>query len=186
MDVAFYLYRRVHAMIPGAMIALALFAALLPLRRRRLERLGLVSRPRRETVLALFWAYCGAMAAMLLFPPDFDLIWVLRYGYAGPFFRPGGRNLHLFQTLRYSKMIFAANVLLFLPFGFCPALLWRKSRWWKALLIAMAIPAVAENWQIHIGRSFDVDDLVLNTVGALLGWCLWLLCKKPSLTCEER
>ena len=183
---ALYLYMRLRAMIPGALLGLLLFAALLPARRRRLARLGLESSRRREKVLALFWAWCGAMAMMLFFPPDFDLLNVLRHGYEGPFFRRGGTNLRLMQTLRYNLGVFAANVFLFIPFGFCPALLWRGSRWWKALLIAAAIPAVVESWQIHVGRSFDVDDLLLNTVGIMLGWFIWLLFRRPTLFCEEK
>ena len=186
MEIANYLYLRFRAMVPGALLALLLFAAFLPARRRRLARLGLVSSRRRETVLALFWTWCGAMAMMLFFPPDFDVLNVLRFGYEGPFFRPGATNLRLMQTLHYGLGVFIANVMMFIPFGFCPALLWRRSRWWNALLIAAAIPVVVENWQIHIGRSFDVDDLLLNTVGAMLGWAIWHLCKRPTLFCEEK
>ncbi len=181
-----YILRHLHIMLPGAVMALALFAAALPLRRRRLKRLGLRSAPWREAVLALFWAWCGAMAMVLFFPSDFDLLNVLRQGYAGPFFRPGDMNLQLFRTFRFSKVTLAANVLLFLPFGFCPALLWRESRWWKALLIAVVIPVVVENWQLFIGRCFDADDLMLNTLGAMLGWFFWHFFEKPTLYCEER
>ena len=173
-------------MLPGMALAAALWGALLPLRRRRLARLGLVSRPAREWLGLAFAAYCGGMAVLTLLPPHFDLLTVAREGYDQPFFRPGTCNLRVFRTLRYGITIFAGNVIMFIPFGFLPAVLWRNSRWWKALAIAAAIPAVIESWQIHIGRSFDVDDLLLNTVGALLGWLLWLLLKKPTLTCEER
>ena len=180
------LYWYAHAMAPGALIAAALYAAMLPARRRRLARLGLASAPGREIALALFWAWCGAMAAVLLLPADFDLLLVLRYGYKGPFFRRGEMSWQVLRTLRYDRRIFWGNVVLFLPFGFCPALLWRKSRWWKALLIAAAIPAAVESWQFFIGRAADVDDLLLNTAGAMLGWALWHCFLRPTLHCEER
>ena len=175
-----------RSMLPGMVLFAAFWAALLPLRRRRLARLGLVSPSSREWLLLAFVAYCGGMAVLTLLPNRFDLLTVLRKGYNEPFFRRGTVNLHLMQTLRYGLMIFAANVIMFIPFGFFPAVLWRRSRWWKALIIGAAITATIECWQIHIGRSFDVDDLVLNTVGAMLGWLLWLILKKPTRTCEER
>lgn len=178
-----YILRHLHAMAPGAVIALVLFAAALPLRRMRLDRLKLKSPAWREAVLALFWAYCGAMLMVLLFPSDFDLLNVLRHGYEGPFFRLGNTNLQVLKTLGYSKLTFAANVFLFFPLGFCPALLWRDGRWWKALLAALAVPAAVENWQLFIGRTFDVDDLILNALGILLGWLLWRFFGDPKLHC---
>lgn len=180
-----YILRNLYAMLPGAVLALALFAALLPLRRMRLKRLGLVSEPWREVVLALFWAYCGAMAMVLLLPSDFNLLTVLRQGYEGPFFRQGVVNLELFRTFKFSKLVLVANVVLFLPLGFCPALLWRKRSWWGAVILAAAVPIAVENWQVLIGRYFDMDDLVLNALGILLGRVLWHFFDKPRLHCEE-
>lgn len=179
-------YDYCHAVLPGMLAAAALYAALRRPRRRRLERLGLRSAAARETVLLLFWIFSGGMAMLLLFPLDFDLLHVLRHGYAGPFFRPGGISLEPMKTLRYDRLVFWGNVVLFMPFGFLPAVLWRRSRWHSALAIAVAVTAVIESWQLLIGRTFDVDDLLLNTVGAMLGWLLWLLLRKPTLTCEER
>ena len=175
-----------RAMLPGMALFAALWSALRPLRRRRLARLGLVSPSSREWLLLAFVAYCGGMAVLTLLPNRFDLLTVLRKGYNEPFFRRGTVNLHLMQTLRYGLMIFAANVIMSIPFGFFPAVLWRRSRWWKAMIIAVGTTCFIECWQIHIGRSFDVDDLLLNAAGAMLGWLLWLILKKPTRTCEER
>ena len=180
-----YILRNLRAMAPGAVLALVLYAVALPLRRARLKRLGLVSEPWREVVLALFWAYCGAMAMVLLLPSDFDLLDVLRRGYEGPFFRPGELNLRLFRTFKFSKLVLIANVALFLPLGFCPALLWRNRSWWGAVIMAAAVPILVENWQVLIGRYFDVDDLMLNALGVLLGRFLWHFFGKPRLHCEE-
>lgn len=75
---------------------------------------------------------------------------------------------------------------MFAPFGFLPAVLWRRSRWYKALAIAAGVTVTIESWQFFIGRTFDVDDLLLNAAGAMLGWLLWLILRKPTLTCEEK
>lgn len=168
--------RYLFAMLCGGGPALALFFSLLPLRRRRLGKMGLHSPVRREAVMALFWMYCGGAAVLGLAPR-----WVV-YSLAGlplgqpwnegslPFFSPGSVSLVPFQTFSYSTYILAANVILFMPFGLCAALLWRGCGWRRALLIGGCITLSIETWQLFIGRAFDIDDLMLNTLGVFGGF----------------
>ena len=58
-------------MLPGAWLALLLFLLLLPWRRKRLERSGLVSPPLREGALLLFLLFCAGRAALTVFPSNF-------------------------------------------------------------------------------------------------------------------
>ena len=68
------------------------------------------------------------------------------------------------------------NIIMFMPLGFFPALLWRRWRWWKSLLAGFCTSASIEFIQFFIGRSTDIDDVILNTTGALAGfWIFWLL-----------
>ena len=68
------------------------------------------------------------------------------------------------------------NIIMFMPLGFFPALLWRRWRWWKSLLAGFCTSASIEFIQFFIGRSTDIDDVILNTAGALTGfWIYWLL-----------
>ena len=85
-----YFLRR---MLPGCLLALALWAAVLPLRRHQLARLGLQSSRGREWLLAAFVAFCGGMAILTLTPPGFDLIKALRGNWHGRFFRRGRHSL---------------------------------------------------------------------------------------------
>ena len=48
-------------------------------------------------------------------------------------------------------------------------------RWYKAVVIALGVTCLIESWQFFIGRAFDVDDLMLNALGGMAGWGLWLL-----------
>lgn len=66
------------------------------------------------------------------------------------------------------------NIIMFMPLGFFPALLWRKWRWWKSLLAGFCASASIEFIQFFIGRSTDIDDVILNTTGALVGF--WIFC----------
>ncbi|MCL2298896.1 MAG: VanZ family protein [Firmicutes bacterium] len=68
------------------------------------------------------------------------------------------------------------NVVLFMPIGFLPPLLWQKWRLFRnMILLSVAFPLFIEIEQHFIGRSSDIDDLLLNTLGILLGYVLWLL-----------
>ena len=170
--------RYLFAMLCGAIPALALFLCLHPLRRRRLRGRGLCSSPRREAVLALFWMYCGGAAILGLTPR-----WVVR-SLAGlplgmpwnpeglPVFSPGNVSLVPFRTFSDSAYILAANVILFMPFGLFAALLWRNFNWKRALLTGACITLFIESCQLFIGRAFDIDDLMLNTVGVFCGFLL--------------
>ena len=170
--------RYLFAMLCGAIPALALFWCLYPLRQRRLREKGICSSPCREAVLALFWMYCGGAALLGLTPR-----WVVR-SLAGlplgmswnpeslPFFSPGNVSLIPFGTFSDSTYILAANVILFMPFGLFSALLWRNFDWKRALLTGACITLFIESCQLFIGRTFDIDDLMLNTLGVFCGFLL--------------
>lgn len=72
------------------------------------------------------------------------------------------------------------NVMLTVPLGAYLCYLFR-CRWWMALLIGMATTLLFETSQLtglfglyaHPYRLFDVDDLILNTTGTMLGF--WLM-----------
>ena len=163
-------------MLPGVLAALAVYGCLYPRRCRRLQAAGLISLRRREIELVVLWMLCGGMVMLTMTPREFDLIAALRWGWTGSFFRLGSVNLIPFQTVRLNGMllyILLGNILMFLPFGFFPALVWRGSAWKRALLTGFCVTGFIECWQLLVGRAFDIDDLWLNTLGAMTGF--WLL-----------
>lgn len=186
--------RYLFTMLWGAVPALALYFCLRPARSRRLRRKNLSSSFPRETMLALFWVWCGGIAIIALTPRwviySFEnLLRGLPWNPTGkPFFSPGSVSLEFFKTFSYSSYVLAGNILLFVPFGLLPALLWRGLRWWKALLLGFDITLFIELCQLLIGRTFDVDDLMLNTFGVLCGYWLALLLRRvfPKLAAKLR
>lgn len=75
------------------------------------------------------------------------------------------------------------NVILFIPLGFLLAYRWRQT-WWRAVLMSFGLSLLIELTQ-GTGlwglvpcpyRLADVDDLLTNTLGGLVGWLLarWL------------
>jgi glycopeptide antibiotics resistance protein len=68
-----------------------------------------------------------------------------------------------------------ANILLFVPFGAVLGLL--GSRIGKTAVIAFALSAAVESAQLLVsGRTTSVDDLLLNTLGAVLGHAVLSRC----------
>ncbi len=163
--------RYVLSMAPGLLAAALLYAALRPFRIRRLTARGLQSSRKRETILLLFWMFAGGVAFLTLMPWDFWWPDVLRHGYKGTFFQLGTVDLdplHMFDG--WFNLL--GNIIMFLPFGFCPALLWRKFGWRRALFTGLCLTGLIECWQLLVGRAFDAGDLLLNTAGVLGGF--WL------------
>ncbi|MCK5129414.1 MAG: VanZ family protein, partial [Clostridiales bacterium] len=71
---------------------------------------------------------------------------------------------------------FFGNIIMFIPVGILMPLLFKKTqRFWRALLGAFLFTFTIEALQLILCiagmclREFDVDDLILNTLGAMLG-----------------
>ena len=66
------------------------------------------------------------------------------------------------------------NVMLFFPLGILLPLLWRRLRFWRGILISIALSCSIELIQYFSSawgsyRAADVNDVLLNTLGACLG-----------------
>jgi glycopeptide antibiotics resistance protein len=66
------------------------------------------------------------------------------------------------------------NALLMLPLGLLGPLAFPwLGRWWRVLLVAALFSSCIELTQLAIpDRSADVDDVLLNAIGALMGYVL--------------
>jgi glycopeptide antibiotics resistance protein len=65
------------------------------------------------------------------------------------------------------------NILLFLPFGFFVSYILKCEKVWLPLLISLICSFSVEIVQLYIGRVFDVDDIILNVIGGLLGYLIY-------------
>lgn len=69
-----------------------------------------------------------------------------------------------------------ANLLLFCPLGFFLPALWDKFVAFKrTILTGLCIVVVIEMIQFFIGRSADIDDVILNVLGIAAGYCVYKL-----------
>ena len=161
--------------VPAAAAAGCVYLLVRLLRVRR----GAPRRTRgQEAARLLLVCYLAGLLALTWVPANFwSMTWAkLFHGYEDsirvawlggafslrPFFLDGGR---------FSWQM-GANVLLYVPLGVLLPLVWREARWWTAAWAGFALSLATELFQPIIGRSFDVDDLLTNTLGALAGYGL--------------
>lgn len=131
----------------------------------------------REAALLLFWLFCGGMAVLTLTPGWFNWLPLLKGLVPDhvPFFTLGSWNLvpgRCFEGGLWQSYMLLGNIIMFVPFGFFSALLWRGYTWKRALLTGFCITAFVECWQLCVGRAFDIDDIILNTLGVFCGYLL--------------
>lgn len=62
------------------------------------------------------------------------------------------------------------NIVMFIPWGFGLPLLWKRRQSVRSgMLCSLALPLCIETCQLFIGRSVDIDDVILNFLGGCLG-----------------
>ena len=82
-----------------------------------------------------------------------------------------------FGTSLFYKNIFG-NMLLFLPYGIFIAKYVKTDKLFVVFLLAFITSLSIEVVQFLIGRVFDIDDIILNIVGCLVGFILYRWFKK--------
>ncbi len=66
------------------------------------------------------------------------------------------------------------NILIFVPFGYFVSTYIKAKKVSHIFLVTLITSFTVEFVQYHIGRSFDVDDILLNVVGAIIGFLLYV------------
>lgn len=69
---------------------------------------------------------------------------------------------------------FLLNIALFLPFGYLLPMLWRSHRSLRSVALSgAAFSLLIECSQLLTSRACDINDLIANTLGAVLGYFSW-------------
>ena len=98
-------------------------------------------------------------------------------------------NLELFREIKrfiiYREQLgafavfanLAGNILIFVPYGFFISVASRERGFFKTLFFSMGLSLCVEIIQLftRVG-SFDVDDILLNTIGGVFGYIIFLIC----------
>lgn len=75
---------------------------------------------------------------------------------------------------KYFMWNVVGNIVIFMPFGFIVTLILNAQKVNKPLFITFITSLTIELVQTLIGRSFDVDDIILNCVGGICGFLLYI------------
>ena len=72
-----------------------------------------------------------------------------------------------------------ANIVMFIPLGFMLPTAFRGMRYfWKTALSLTLFSLAIETAQYFTGRSADIDDLMLNASGGILGYLAFFIISK--------
>jgi glycopeptide antibiotics resistance protein len=127
---------------------------------------------------------------------DFKLYLTILYGFAlfelvttTDFYSYTNNFIPFKEILRYKSIMsplflrnVVGNIILFIPFGFLISD-FINSRAGKinifiTSLLALVTSASIETIQMFIGRSFDIDDIILNFIGSIIGYIAFKLINK--------
>lgn len=143
---------------------------MLPMHRKR----------RRFVAGILFLIYFIVLFYFLFFSEEMGRTYSERsYHYNLVLFKEINRFINYRKVLGMKAVILniAGNVAAFVPFGvFLPIFSEESRKLWRAVLYSFELSLLVEVLQLvtRVG-SFDVDDLLLNTVGGLLGFLLYTI-----------
>ena len=80
------------------------------------------------------------------------------------------KNIGMWQFLR----LFIGNIGWFIPFGFLLSMLLKKSVFFKVVMFGLAFSFVIEMLQFILRKGVaELDDLILNVLGAIIGYFLY-------------
>lgn len=65
------------------------------------------------------------------------------------------------------------NIVLFAPYGFFVGYFLRLKKFKSALFMILIASVSIEVTQLLIGRVFDIDDIILNIIGGLIGFAIF-------------
>ena len=76
------------------------------------------------------------------------------------------------------KTMLLGNLLMFVPMGVLLPIVIKKVNHRNIFAISFFVPVAIEVLQPIVGRSFDIDDILMNFSGILIGYCLYSASKK--------
>ncbi|HAB66842.1 MAG TPA: hypothetical protein DCE23_05695 [Firmicutes bacterium] len=76
------------------------------------------------------------------------------------------------STAFYYNVI--GNIVLFIPFGYFVSDYLKAKKINHILIVSIIISLTAELIQYKIGRAFDIDDIMLNVVGSIIGFMFYI------------
>ncbi len=79
---------------------------------------------------------------------------------------PVGSKMFIYNTL--------GNILLFVPYGYFVTRYINGKSLYQIFIISFVTSLTVEILQVKLGRSFDVDDIILNVIGGMIGYFIYV------------
>lgn len=95
------------------------------------------------------------------------------------------------EILRYEigSRLFLKNVIgnlvMFVPYGIFISIYIKLDSKWQALSLITFASVIVEVTQLSIGRVFDVDDIILNVCGGMIGYFLYYVISRIGDRCPK-
>lgn len=154
----------------------------------------------KEIVKLLFVSYLTGLISLIILPANFwldfyDGIFLGWWDEILPIVSFGGFNLvpSLIKALSgnltigsWVKTMLLWNIAMFLPLGFFLPFVVEKVNRKNIFVVAIVVPLGVEILQMIFGRSFDVDDLICNFIGIVIGFFIGVTIKRHNEQRAER
>lgn len=131
--------------------------------------------------VGMFVLYLFLLAYFLFFAENFGRVYTEReYAYNLELFKEIKRFWNYREELGMTAVLtnIVGNVVCFIPFGaILPVLARRARNFWVIAMLSFEFSLLVECTQLisKVG-SFDVDDILLNTFGGILGFIVFTIC----------
>lgn len=67
------------------------------------------------------------------------------------------------------------NMIMFMPYGFFVSYFIKLKKSYLILFLSLIVSITIETTQLAIGRVFDIDDILLNVLGGMIGFYIYLV-----------
>ncbi len=133
-------------------------------------------RNKKMSIENLIWRYTFILYIYLVMTVvGVGSIWEI--GKFGSVIRLDEINLIPFQSEGFATYVL--NITMFMPLGFLLPLLWKKYRAIsKTAVVGLFFSLSIEAGQLFNRRKTDIDDLLMNVLGATLGFSIWAIFNK--------
>lgn len=140
----------------------------------------------------LFWIYIGALVYFLFFAEMLGRAGEARGYYYNLIPLKEIRRFLVYRDKLGTTAVFlnlGGNIMIFMPFGFLLPIMSRKLRgFFRVTFLGFELSLAVECVQLVTRTgSFDVDDMILNTIGAMLGFLIYAVIQhKRDVEADKR
>lgn len=139
---------------------------------------------KKESLYLIFVCYIVGLFNLVLVPRNFwDIIWYnIFYNFnENPFAGIFDFSYNFIPTIykiiigeytldSWGKAMIVGNFLMFIPMGIMLPLVFKNINKKNIFVIAILITLLIEILQPIVGRSFDIDDIIMNFIGSIIGY----------------